>query len=176
LKGGWLSSFLASRFYAHFMNTECTRIAEQMATVISGEAWYGDSVQKILSGINAKQAQAHPIPKVHSIWELVHHMEAWVKFAIGATQGTPIPAWPAMPKEQDYPPVTDTSDQAWDSAVKSFFISHTKLVETIRSFGDSHLQDTVPGRAYNFNRLLPGMTQHAIYHSAQISILKNAQK
>ena len=171
-----MCSFVSFVVYCFLMNTECNRIADQMATVISGEAWYGDSVQKILNGVSARQAQAHPVPNAHSIWELVYHLEAWVKFAIDATQGTPIPAWPAMPKEQDYPPVTETSDQAWDSAVKSFFTSYAKLIEATRSFGDSHLQDTVPGRAYNFLRLLPGMTQHAIYHSAQISILKNAQK
>ena len=162
--------------YCFFMNTECNRIADQFATVISGDAWYGDSVQKILSGVTAKQAQTHPAPDGHSIWELVHHVEAWVNFALRAMQGTPIPKWPAMPKEQDYPPVNDTSEQAWDRAMKSFFASHTKLIDAIRGFGDEHLQDTVPGRDYNFNRMLPGMMQHAIYHSGQMAILKKAQK
>jgi hypothetical protein len=157
------------------MNTECKRIAEQMATVITGDAWYGDSVRKILDGVKATQAEAHPIPNAHSIWELVNHLEAWVNFAIGAANGTPIPAWPAMPAEQDYPPVTDKSEQAWEHAVNSFFASHQKLIDVIKGFGDDRLETTVPGRTYNFSRLFPGMTQHATYHSAQIALLKKAQ-
>jgi len=66
------------------MNTECYRIAYALASAINGEAWYGDSLRKILDNVTAKQAEARPIPKAHSIWELVLHVEAWVKFCLGA--------------------------------------------------------------------------------------------
>jgi hypothetical protein len=74
------------------MNTECNRIADQLASAINGEAWYGDSLREILNGVTAEQAKAHPIPNAHSIWELVIHVEAWIKLFHGAMQGTPIPA------------------------------------------------------------------------------------
>jgi hypothetical protein len=157
------------------MNTECNRIAEQLSAVINGEAWYGDPVRKILTGVSAEQSQAHPLPKAHSIWELVYHVDAWVKFTLGSIQGVPIPAWPAMPKEQDYPPVTDASEKAWQDALNSFFTSHEKFIEGIKLFGDERLQFTVPGRTYNFSRLFDGMAQHAIYHGAQMAILKKTQ-
>src|SRR5215469_3550582 len=85
----------------YLMNTECNRIAYQLASTIKGEAWYGDSLREILDGVTASQAQAHPIAKAHSIWELVIHVEAWVNLSWGAMHGTPIPPWPAMPKELD---------------------------------------------------------------------------
>ena len=31
---------------------------------------------------------------------------------------------------------------------------------------------TVPGRTYNFYRLFQSATQHAVYHSGQIALLK----
>jgi hypothetical protein len=156
------------------MNTECNRIAYQLASTINGEAWYGDSLREILAGVTAEQALAHPIPSAHSIWELVIHVEAWVNFASGAVQGVPIPPWPAMPKELDWPPVTEAGEPAWQIAVTAFFASHLKLVEAIKVFGDQRLDATVPGRTYNFYRLFQSTTQHAVYHSGQIALLKKA--
>ena len=154
------------------MNTECNRIAHQLASTINGEAWYGDSLRQILADVNVKQAQAHPIANAHSIWELLYHLEAWVKFAIGAIDGTPIPPWPAMPIELDWPPVTGTSDRTWKQAVDSFFLQHSKLIEKIEAFTDVGLEATVPGRPYNFYRLFQSTTHHAVYHAGQIALLK----
>jgi len=154
------------------MSTECNRIAYQLASTINGEAWYGDSLRQILKDVTAAQAQLHPIPNAHSIWELLCHVEAWVKFALGAVAGVPIPAWPAMPVELDWPAVTDDSDAAWKQAVGSFFSQHLKLVETIKTFNDERLEATVPGRTYNFYRLFQSTTQHAVYHAGQIALLK----
>lgn len=156
------------------MNTECNRIAHALASAINGDAWYGDSLHKILDKVNAKDAKARPIANAHSIWELVVHVEAWVKFCLGAVQGTPIPAWSTMPTELDWPPARDTSDQAWQQAVSSFFSSHLKLAEAIKTLSDDHLETTVPGRTYNFYHLFQGMIQHAVYHGGQIALLKKA--
>src|SRR5215469_8018118 len=156
------------------MNTECRRIADQMASTVNGNAWYGDSVREILNGVTAKQAEARPIANAHSIWELIVHLEAWVKFNLGAIQGTPIPPWPAMPKELDWPPVTQTGEAAWKQAVESFFANHLMLIEAIKGFGDDRLKSNVPGRSYDFYHLFQGTTQHAVYHSAQIALLKKA--
>ncbi|HZD94881.1 MAG TPA: DinB family protein [Candidatus Sulfotelmatobacter sp.] len=154
------------------MNTECNCIAYELASTINGEAWYGDSLREILDGVTAAQARAHPIPNVHSIWEMVVHVDSWVRLSYGAVQGTPIPPWPAMPKEIDWPPVTANDEQAWRAGVGSFFDNHLKLVETIKDFGDERLESTVPGRTYNFYRLFHSASLHAVYHAGQIALLK----
>ncbi len=154
------------------MDTECNRIACQLASTIDGEAWHGDSLRQILEDVTAKQAQAHPIPNGHSMWEILCHVEAWVKFALGAVGGTAIPPWPAMPVQLDWPAVTDTSESAWKSAVDSFFSQHLKLVATIKAFTDERLEAGVPGRTYNFYRLFHSTTLHAVYHAGQIALLK----
>jgi len=153
------------------MSIECNRIAHQLASTTNGDAWYGDSLQRILSDVTAKQAQARAIPSIHTIWELLYHVGAWVNFTLGAVQGVPIPAWPGMPVELDWPAVTDTSESAWKQAVDSFFSNLLRLVETIKTFTDERLEATVPGRTYNFYRLFLGVTQHAIYHGGQIALL-----
>jgi len=157
------------------MNAECTRIADELFSTLNGEAWYGDSLREILDGVTASQAASHPIPSAHSIWELVLHLEAWCKLADGALQGVAIPAWSTMPKEQDWPPVVDHGQQAWQQAVASCFASHLKLVEAIKNFADERLgSPLVPGRTYSFYRLFQSMTLHAVYHGGQIALLKKA--
>jgi hypothetical protein len=81
-----------------------------------------------------------------------------------------------MPDEQDFPPVIDENDHAWHGALQSFFYNHQKLVEAIREFGDSRLEETVPGRPYNFYRLFQSATQHAVYHAGQIVMLTKAMQ
>ena len=157
------------------MNTECTRIADQLASAISGEAWYGDSARKILDSVTAEQANAHPTANAHSIWELAVHVEAWCKFALGAVQGTPIPPWPAMPKELDWPLVNELGEKAWKTTVSSFFANHQKLVDAIRACNDEKLSAVVPGRTYDYYRLFHSAVQHAIYHAGQIALLKKMQ-
>ena len=156
------------------MTTECNRIANALASAIDGEGWYGDSVREILKGITAKQALARPIANAHSIWELVLHVDAWVKFFRGAMQGIPIPAWATMPKELDWPPVIATTDEAWQQAVNSFFSNHQEVLGAIKEFDDARLESTVPGRTYDFYHLFGSATQHAVYHAGQIALLKKA--
>ena len=153
------------------MNTECNRIAEQLACNIDGQAWYGNSLREIVGKVTAKQAHAHPITNAHSTWEIVHHLDVWVQFALGAIQGRPIPAWPGMPKEQDWPPVTASSEDAWQQAVNSLFSNYRKLIQEIKDSSDERLNATVPGRTYNFYHLFQSMMQHAVYHSGQITLL-----
>ena len=154
------------------MNAECERIAEQLTSTLDGEAWYGDSLRQILAGVSAAQAGARPIASAHSIWELVVHVEAWVRFALGAIDGVPIPPWPAMPKELDWPLVTASDQVAWEQALQSFFGKHTELAAAIQRFGDERLTVVVPGRTYNFYRLFQSTTQHAVYHAGQMALLK----
>jgi hypothetical protein len=154
------------------MTAECNRIAHQLASTINGEAWYGDSLQEILKDVTASEAQAHPIPGAHSIWELVSHLDSWVKFALGAIYGVPIPPWPGMPVELDWPSVADTSVPAWADAVDLFFSHHLGLVEMVKAFSDERLEAIVPGRTYNFYRLFQSSIQHAVYHAGQIELLK----
>jgi uncharacterized damage-inducible protein DinB len=154
------------------MNTECNRIASQLASTIEGEAWYGSSLREIVQNITAKQAQAHPIANAHSVWEIVYHLDAWVKFALAAIHGTPIPKWPGMPKEQDWPPTTASSEDSWQQAMNSLLSNYRKLVQEIKTSTDERLDTAVPGRTYNFYHLFQSMMQHAVYHSGQISLLK----
>ena len=154
------------------MNTECQRVANELASNLDGEAWYGESIREILNGVTAEQANARPVSDAHSIWEIVLHVDAWIRLYIEALEGTPIPEWKSMPKEMDWPPVTATGEDDWKQAVSRLFNNHLEMVERIKSFDDERLESAVPGRTYTFYRLFHGATLHAVYHGGQIALLK----
>ena len=158
------------------MNTECSRIARQLASTVQGDAWYGDSLRDILDGVTAEQARAHPIPNAHSIWELVLHLDAWMTFYSAAVRGIPLPPWPGMPREQDFPPVRGGDEESWENCVDSLLDNHSRFAETIQNFGDDRLEATVPGRTYSFSQLFQSASLHAVYHGGQIALIKKMLK
>lgn len=154
------------------MKTECRRTADQLVSNIDGDAWYGDSLRKILDNVTAEQAGAHPIPNAHSIWELVLHLNAWAELYSGAILGRPIPPWPGMPEEVDWPRLKALDERSWRESVRSLFENHSELAERIAQFTDDRLESTVPGRSYDFRQLFQSASLHAVYHAGQIALLK----
>jgi hypothetical protein len=153
------------------MNTECLRIANEMKSTLEGDAWYGNSVRVLLKGVTSQQAVKRPIASAHSIWELVLHIKVWAQAALNTVNGMPMPKFP-MPSEQDFPAIQGNTEQAWQSAVEGMFDAYRKLTAAVGQLQDDRLEQTVPGRSYNYYQLLHGMTQHAIYHGGQIALLK----
>lgn len=154
------------------MNTECMRIADQLRRAFEGKAWHGPALKELLADLTPQRTEARPIPSAHSIWELVLHIETWTQVALQATTGV------AMPKivgtEKDWPPVTDTSAAAWATASGNMFRSGEQLARAIEQFSDARLNETVPGRQYDFYYLFHGVVQHSLYHAGQIALLKRA--
>ncbi len=154
--------------------SQSTLLADQIRRAFDGEAWHGDSVLEILKGVDAATAAARPIKNAHSIWELVLHIITWDQATITRAGGKAF-----MPTdEQNFPPVKDTSEAAWNKAVESLKKTHSELVETVAAFPDSRLHEQVPGKTgdyYDFYYLFSGIVQHELYHAGQIALIKKAQ-
>ena len=149
------------------------RIADQMRKAFAGDAWHGDSVLEILDGVSAKQAAAHPINGAHSIWELVQHIAAW-DGAVLRRMHVEVPV--ELSDTENFPPVTDTSDAAWQRAVAQAKQVHEELTAAVSSFPESRLTEIIPGKDYDFTNMLLGVVQHELYHAGQIALLKKALK
>jgi uncharacterized damage-inducible protein DinB len=154
------------------MNSESLRIADQLRRAFTGDPWHGSPLLELLAGITAEQARARPLRSVHSIWELVLHVDVYLRAAFDATQGI------AMPKlygtEADWPAVSDDSAAAWIAARNRLFENGGRLAAAIEDFDDARLQEIVPGRQYDFYYLFHGIVQHSLYHGGQIAMLKKA--
>jgi len=151
--------------------SEPARIADQLRRAFSGEAWHGDSLLEVLQGVTAAQAAARPIKNAHSIWELVLHITAWDGACRRRMQGKTA----SLKAEQNFPPVKDTSEAAWQGALQHGKDVHEDLVQAVAQFPESRLREKVPGKKpdyHNFYYMLHGLVQHELYHTGQIALLK----
>jgi uncharacterized damage-inducible protein DinB len=156
------------------MNAECLLIADQLRRAFAGDAWHGSSLKELLADVTPEQAKAHPIATAHSIWELVSHIEVWTQAAAQAAQGVPMPDSSIIGTDKDWPPVTDATAEAWAGTLDRMFQASQQLSQAMEGFADERLQETVPGRQYNFYYLFHGIVQHSLYHAGQIALLKKA--
>jgi len=151
--------------------SELKRLNDQLKRAFQGKAWHGPSVSEVLAGVTAEQAAAHTIPGAHSIWELTLHIATWERVGRRRIQeSTPID----VSDEEDWPPVDDTSDEAWTSTLEELRRNHEALRAAIRELDEARLDDIVPGTEYSVYFLLHGVIQHDLYHAGQIALLKKA--
>jgi hypothetical protein len=153
------------------VNNECARIADQLRRAANGDAWHGPPLSELLAGVDAEQARAHGVSGAHSIWELVLHIELYVRIALEATWGTPMPR--LYGTENDWP-AAGSGEAEWLAATERLFHSCEELARAVKRFGDARLGEQVPGRDYDFYLLFHGIVQHSLYHGGQIALLKKA--
>jgi len=145
-------------------------IIDQLDRSLEGDAWHGSSIGEALDGIGAADAAAHPVPGAHSIWELVHHSTVLVRVVHARVLGRV-----SEPEgEADWPPVRDSSEPAWATALDDLRRSQADLVVALRSLRDEDLKGPVPNAVYDRAHLLHGLIQHHTYHAGQMALLKRA--
>jgi uncharacterized damage-inducible protein DinB len=154
--------------------TEVDRIRDQFRRAFDGEAWHGPSVLQLLDGITAQQAASHPIPGAHSIWELTLHIAAWESACRRRLEGDPA----QLTDTEDWQPVADTSEAAWESTKQSLIDNHRELLNTIANLDESRLNEPIikdPNTPFSSVYVtLHGGVQHDLYHAGQIAMLKKA--
>jgi hypothetical protein len=149
---------------------ETDRIADQLKRAFHGDAWSGPAVNEILQGVNAEVARQKPVSAAHSIWELVHHITAWVDIVSQRIQGTDV----KVTNDVNFPPVTDTGEPAWEQSVSRMNEAEGRLREIVLGFDDPRLQELRPPHGDSVYLLLHGAVQHSLYHAGQIMLLKKA--
>lgn len=153
--------------------TESARLAEQLRNAFEGDAWHGPALLELLADVDSATAAAHPLPSVHSIWELVLHVAAWddaVNRRIVLRKAL------QLNDAENFPPVVDPNEAAWKKAVAEVKKTHAQLLKTVEALPDSRLAERVPGKKYDIRFMLEGVAQHELYHAGQIAILKKAGK
>lgn len=154
--------------------TEVERIRDQFRRAFDGEAWHGPSVLQLLDGITAQQAASHPIPGAHSIWELTLHIEAWERACRRRLEGDRA----QLTDAEDWQPIDDTSEAAWESTKQSLIDNHRELLHAISNLDESRLNAPIikdPNTPFSSVYVtLHGGVQHDLYHAGQIAMLKKA--
>ena len=152
--------------------SEASFIADQLHRAFYGGAWHGPALLELLQDVDAATASRKPIENVHSIWELVLHVEVWDRAAMVRLGGEKY-----QPKGTDnFPSVITPKEREWRKAVASVKRTHDLLVNIVAGLAAERLSDRVPGKRYDFAHMLHGIAQHELYHAGQIAILKKVSK
>jgi uncharacterized damage-inducible protein DinB len=149
---------------------EVNRIDDQLKRAFEGHAWHGPSMLEVLADVTAERAAAKPLSGAHSTWEIVLHVTAWHAGVRRRLEGERVELSP----EEDWPPVTDTSDTAWRQALAALQQTHTELRSTVSRLADSRLPEKVAGKDHSVYVMLHGLIQHNLYHAGQVALLKKA--
>jgi len=153
--------------------SESSRLADQIRRAFEGEAWHGDSIIEILADVRAATAAGRPIQNAHTIWELVLHVTAWDDAVCRRAAGAVV----NLSDSENFPPVRDTSEAAWQNALERLKATHDELVKVVSEFPDSRLGQQVQGKSqpyYTFFYMFSGIVQHELYHAGQMVMLKKA--
>jgi hypothetical protein len=149
---------------------EAKLILEQYDQTMTGDAWYGDPVWKILGGIEAECAAARPLAGAHSIWQLVMHMRFWERVAVQRAAG-PV----AIHESLNFPEPASAGEEAWQIALDQFRDSNREFRDLLTRIDAKQLDRNTPGGHRPLREELVGIIHHHIYHAGQIALLKKAR-
>jgi uncharacterized damage-inducible protein DinB len=147
------------------------RLAIRIARTVSGPMWHGPALAQVLEGVSPVEAAARPLPGAHTIWEIVFHVTAWAEIARARIHGDRI-GDPAS--AEDWPPVLETGEIAWQSALERLRSSHEALAADVRHLASEAIDAKVAGLDYSVSTLLHGVIEHGAYHGGQIRLLAKA--
>lgn len=119
---------------------ELQQILEQYNQTMTGDAWYGDPVWKILDGIDAHCAAAEPIPGVHTIWQLVMHMAFWEDVANRRFSGSVTPD-----EVGNFPDTPAPDEESWQGTLDRFRTSNAGFREALSRVDPGKLDEKTPG-------------------------------
>jgi len=143
-------------------------LADQLRRAHTGQAWHGPSLKEILANVSAGTAAARPASGVHTIWEIVRHIAAWLSACGRRLQGEAL----ELTADQDWPAGGDTGDTAWQATLASLDAATDALERLIAALPADGLRKGVPGTQYSVRFMLQGVVQHHLYHAGQIALLK----
>ena len=154
-----------------------TEIIDHLARIQAGDPWYGPSIDRVLAGLTATQAAAHPVAGAHSSWEIVRHMLGWIA-EVSRRVETGVAREPVA---GDWPEASQVTEAKWRAAQAALAAAHTTLAETLRTLPERRLDDTVGderdpalGSGVTYQVMLHGLLQHDTYHLGQIALLRKA--
>jgi uncharacterized damage-inducible protein DinB len=154
-------------------------IERALARSISGDAWYGPSLELLLADVTPEEAVAHPIAGAHSIQEVVLHVGAWLGEVASRLRGNA----PSPPEAGDWPRLEGDPASSWPRARARVVAADAEVRAAIGAFSETRLDESVGdvrdaplGTGVSFEAMLMGLAQHNAYHAGQIALLKRAAR
>ena len=136
---------------------------------MSGDAWHGDNVWKILGAVRPEQAFQRGLPESHTIWELVAHMTFWETEVCRRLRSQP----GQSEEELNFPPMPEATNENWRLVLEQFRRSNEEFRSELLKLQDWQLDKPLSSAEKTVYVEVCGVIQHHLYHAGQIAILRN---
>jgi hypothetical protein len=148
--------------------SEIARIARLLTQSIEGKPYHGPSLFSAITGVTAEIAVHRPPWSAHSIWELLLHVTAELRYARAVIEGT---AGPWVAGETTWPALPEASGEAWAAAMRELRRESHALVRAVAKLDDTVLSQKPIRVQGPYYRMLHGTLHHIVFHTGQISLL-----
>jgi hypothetical protein len=111
-----------------------------------------------------------PIPRAHTIAEIVAHAATWHDVVRRRLLGEV----PQVADDEDWKPAVLSDEAAWSSAMSRLFDTGNALTKEIERFPPERLPEKRSNVDDTWFGLIAGELQHVLYHAGQVGILKKA--
>ncbi len=140
------------------------------------QLWHGGaSPLGALRGVSPQVAGWKPYPDRNSIWDLALHIAYWNYAVRRRLTDEPSGGFPRSPSNWPDPPNARTQ-ASWKADRKLIKESHDRLVDALRNFDPSRLDDYAGSEKTTYADLITGIVLHDTYHTGQIQLLKRLAK
>ena len=150
------------------MRSEIGRIVSLLQQAYDGAPYYGPSMCAVLQDVDSVTAARRSARGRHTLWDIVAHMAAELRYAVSLIDGT---AGPWIDGKTTWPPVGEVSDAGWALTLDELQRAHQSLLEAVSGLNDSDLERRSDRVGTSFYALLHGVIQHNVYHAGQIRLL-----
>ena len=148
--------------------TELELLIELVTELVEEEPWHGKSVKAILSEVDPKHVFTKQANE-HSILELVWHMATWKEFCVSRLLNDTRNL--SEFEKLDWRELDHSKQSLWPEGLDYYWRMHHQLMDLMKKQETKILDTIVPGRKYNYRKLLNGISHHDIYHLGQIAFI-----
>jgi uncharacterized damage-inducible protein DinB len=152
------------------MAKEIQKIIHGFEDTLNGQPWFGRAVFNILGEVDESKANLKPEGAVHSLNELVWHMNTWAEFVLAHLENRSMDEIKTI-EEKDWR-LIDPGIHGWKEGIESLKSIHHNILKMLAAKDDEFLNEKVRNRDFNVRYMVNGLIDHNIYHLGQIAFLK----
>jgi uncharacterized damage-inducible protein DinB len=143
---------------------------EQLEKLYHGGNWVDESFIGKLDPLTEDAAFTQPIPRVHSVAEIVWHCIYWRTVTLHRLRGEGNTYRDATAEQLNFLSLDELKTKGWSTIRQELLDTQTELVELLQTQNDAFLQNEYqPGFTFDF--LLQGTIQHDYYHLGQVGLV-----
>ncbi|MGB5461281.1 MAG: DinB family protein [Eudoraea sp.] len=155
------------------MNSNIKAIIRQLNELQKGKPWVGETFDKKLAAITAKEAFRRPLPQLHSVAELIAHLTSWRKDMILKIQTGKGSL--TTDSHENWPTNSELESIGWEKLKEAYKKSLSDVIMLLQSkddqFLDEHYYDIDFKGTYPYSFAIEGMLHHDIYHLGQMGLV-----